>query len=219
GLPHVQEPPRLYRNNHDGTFTDMAHALHLDHPMLGMGMNFGDLDNDGWLDVYVGTGNPALSTLVPNKMFRNDGAKRFQDVTTSGGFGHVQKGHGVAWGDIDGDGDQDLSVELGAVWPGDRARNALFVNPGHGRHWITLRLEGTKSNRAAVGARIQVVAATAAGERSIHLTEGTGGSFGSSSLQQEIGLGDAKSIRKIEIRWPSGLVETLDGAKKDAANT
>jgi hypothetical protein len=61
-----------------------------------MGAGFGDLDNDGWLDIYLGTGDPAYEALLPNRMFRNNEAKNFQDVTTSGGFGHLQKGHGIA---------------------------------------------------------------------------------------------------------------------------
>ena len=61
-----------------------------------MGANFGDLDNDGYLDIYLTTGQPDYAALMPNVMLRNDNGKRFQDVTTSGGFGHLQKGHGVA---------------------------------------------------------------------------------------------------------------------------
>ena len=78
-----------------------------------MGANFGDLDNDGFLDLYVGTGAPDLNTLVPNRMFRNAGGRVFQDVTTSGGFGHLQKGHGIAFGDLDNDGDQDIYEVIG----------------------------------------------------------------------------------------------------------
>ncbi len=214
---HLHVPPCLYRNNHDGTFTDVARAAHIAHPMLGMGLNVGDLNNDGWMDVAVGTGNPALSTLVPNMLFLNDGGKQFRNITASAGFGHLQKGHGIAFGDIDGDGDQDVFEELGAVWPGDRARSALFLNPGHGAHWVTLRLAGTTSNRLGTGARIAVTVSTPHGERTIHALAGTGGSFGCSSHQQEIGLGDAAAIRRIEIRWPGPAAEpqVLQGVPMD----
>src|SRR5205823_10552019 len=97
GLPPRVELPCLYHNNHDGTFTDVTRAAHLDKVLHAMGSNFGDLDNDGFLDFYLGSGNPDLSTLIPNRMFRNNEGKFFQDVTTSGGFGHLQKGHGVAF--------------------------------------------------------------------------------------------------------------------------
>ncbi len=94
------ELPRLYRNNHDGTFTDVSVQTHMNRAILTMGAGFGDLDNDGWLDVYLGTGETSYEALLPNRMFRNDQGQRFQDVTTSGGFGNLQKGHGVAFGDL-----------------------------------------------------------------------------------------------------------------------
>lgn len=167
-----------------------------------MGSNFGDLDNDGFLDFYLGTGEPDLATIVPNRMFRNDGGKRFQDVTTSGGFGNLQKGHGVSFGDIDNDGDQDIYENMGGAVSGDLYSNVLYENPGHGNHWVTLKLQGVQSNRAAIGARIRVVVNSATGEHNYYKTVGTGGSFGASPLRQEIGLGQAQSINRIEIFWP-----------------
>jgi hypothetical protein len=114
----------------------------------------------------------------------------------------LQKGHAVAFGDIDNDGDQDIFAEMGGWLPGDKFQSAFFENPGHGNHWIPLRLEGFRSNRAAIGARIKVTVETTEGRRDIYVTAGSGGSFGASSLQQEIGLGQAKIIRSIEITWP-----------------
>jgi hypothetical protein len=197
------EHSRLYRNNGDGTFSNVTKEVKLDAVLLSMGANYGDIDNDGFLDAYIGTGQPAMNSLVPNRMFRNSGGSVFQDVTTSGGFGHLQKGHGISYGDIDNDGDQDIYAVLGGAYSGDTYQNALFRNPGSRNHWITLRLVGDKSNRTAVGARIRVTTVTEAGNRDIYVTLGTGGSFGGSSLQQEIGLGQAKSIETIEIRWPN----------------
>ncbi len=196
------EPPALYRNNHDGTFTNVTEPMGLSRPIYAMGMNFGDLDNDGWLDFYTGTGNPSLSTLVPNLMFRNDEGRRFQDVTYSGGFGNLQKGHGVAWGDVDNDGDQDIYEELGAAWPADVAASALFLNPGHGNDWITVQLVGTKDNRFGIGSRIKVTLETEDGRtRDIYVTAGSGGSFGCNSMQQEMGLGKAKRIVSLIVEW------------------
>lgn len=203
GRPHAGSLPRLYHNNGDGTFSDRAAGAGLDAPLLAMGSNFGDLDNDGFLDFYAGTGEPDYRAVIPNAMYRNAGGQTFQDVTTSGGFGNVQKGHGVAFGDLDNDGDQDIYVVMGGAFSGDTYPNLLFENPGHGNHWITLRLRGTTTNRAAIGARIRVRATTPGGPRDIHRVVGTGGSFGSSSLQQEIGLGNATSIESIEITWPA----------------
>lgn len=203
GESHSAELPKLYRNNADGTFSDATKAAHLDKIMLSMGSNFGDLDNDGYLDFYVGTGAPDPRYLVPNRMFRNDGGRVFQEVTTSGGFGTIMKGHGVSFGDIDQDGDQDLYVVLGGAYEVDIAQNELFVNPGHGNSWITLRLQGVTMNRAAIGARIKVSVTTPSGDRNIYSTVGSGGSFGASSLQQEIGLGKASAIREVTITWSS----------------
>lgn len=216
GLPHAGEKARLYRNNQDGTFADVTAAAGLAKVLHAMGANFGDLDNDGWLDFYVATGDPALDTLIPNRMFRGDGGHRFEEVTTSGGFGHLQKGHGVSFADLDNDGDQDVHVVMGGAYSGDIARNALFLNPGHGNHWLTLKLEGVATNRAALGARLRVILNTAEGERSIYRTVGSGGSFGASPLRQEIGLGKATRIRAVEILWPTtGKTQTVSGLKPD----
>ena len=202
GQPHQGQLPRLYRNEGDGTFIDVTAAVGLDRIMVGMGSNFGDLDNDGFLDMYLGTGDPDYRMLIPNLMFRNAAGERFQDVTSSGGFGHLQKGHGVSFGDVDADGDQDLYHVSGGAFEGDTFPNALYLNPGHGNRWLTLRLEGVASNRAAIGARIRVTAVTPEGDREVHVTVGAGGSFGGSSLQQEIGLGAATGIRTVAVTWP-----------------
>jgi len=216
GLPNKGERARLYKNNGDGTFSDVTSSAGLYKVLHAMGANFGDLDNDGWLDFYVGTGDPDFRTLVPNRMFRNVEGKYFQDVTTSGGFGHIQKGHGISFADFDNDGDQDIYEVMGGAYSGDNYRNVLYLNPGHGNHWITLKLEGIHSNRAAIGARIRVIVDTAQGERSIYKTVGTGASFGASPLRQEIGLGMAKNIRAVEIFWPAtGKTEIVRGLMLD----
>ncbi|MFL6426954.1 MAG: FG-GAP-like repeat-containing protein, partial [Acidobacteriaceae bacterium] len=106
GLPSRAEVPHLYHNEHNGAFRDVTHSMRLDRAILIMGASFGDLDNDGWLDVYLGTGDSLYTSLLPNRMFRNDSGRGFQDVTTAGGFGHLQKGHSIAFGDIENDGDE-----------------------------------------------------------------------------------------------------------------
>ena len=216
GLPTDAERPRLYHNNHDGTFKDVTRETGLYRVLLAMGSNFGDLDNDGFLDFYLGTGDPDLAAIVPNRMFRNDGGKRFQDVTTSGGFGNLQKGHGVSFGDINNDGQQDIYENMGGAVSSDLYHNVLYENPGHGNHWITLKLEGVQSNRGAIGARIRVAVNSATGEHSYYKTVGTGGSFGASPLRQEIGLGQAQSIARIEIFWPcTGKTQVIGGVAMD----
>lgn len=204
---------RLYRNNRDGTFTDLAPQVGLDRLYLTMGANFGDLDNDGWPDMYLGTGAAPLNNIVPNVMLRNDGGTRFQDVTLSGGFGHLQKGHGVAFGDVDNTGHLDVFANIGGAMAGDKFYSVLFKNPGNANHWLKLDLEGVQANRFAVGARIRVRTVDAAGRpRDIYRTVGSGGSFGASPLRPHIGLGAAGSVSEIEVRWPgSGRVQRLTG--------
>ncbi len=191
--------PKLYRNNGDETFTDLTKKAGLEKVMFAMGSNFGDLDNDGFLDFYIGTGEPDLRSVVPNRMFRNKNGKAFEEVTMSAGFGHIQKGHGVAFADMDNDGDQDIYCVIGGAYQGDVSQNVLFENPNEQNNWITILLEGTQSNRSAIGARIKL---TLSNGKTIHRTVGTGGTFGSSSLQQEIGIGKATKIFSIDITWP-----------------
>ena len=194
--------PQLYRND-DGVFASVTLAAGLNHPSLPMGANFGDIDEDGWLDIYLGTGSPSFESQMPNVMYRNRGDGTFVDVTYAAGFGHLQKGHGISFADFDQDGDTDVALQTGGFYPGDRFSNALFENPGHGRHWLSVKAVGTTSNRAAVGTRIHVRVATTEGERSIYRWVGTGGSFGGSPLEQFIGLGDADHIVALELDWPA----------------
>jgi hypothetical protein len=205
GLPNTVESSRLYRNQGDGTFEDRTAAAGLDGKVVyAMGSNFGDLDNDGWLDFYLGTGNPDLQAVIPNRMFKSIGGARFEEVTLPGGFGHIQKGHGVAFADFDRDGDQDVYIVLGGAFPGDRFASALFENPGwKGRAWVSLELEGRTANRSAIGARVEVdLAGPRGARRTVYRTVGTGGSFGAGPLRLQIGLGDATRITEVRIRWP-----------------
>ena len=218
GRPHRAARAKLYRNNGDGTFTDASRETGFNRVLHTMGCNFGDLDNDGWLDLYLGTGDPDFSTLIPNRMFRNEGGRRMQDVTTAGGFGHLQKGHGIAFGDIDNDGDQDIYASVGGAVEADFFPNQLLVNPGHGNRWLRLELEGVRTNRLALGARVRVVVRGASGERTIHRTVGSGASFGASPFRLEVGLGDATAIERVEIFWPvTGHTDLLRGLAVDRA--
>jgi len=216
-LPGKGEKLKLYRNRRDGTFEDVSAAMGMDRVVHAMGANFGDLDNDGWLDFYLGTGDPDLLTLIPNRMFRNDRGRKFQDLTTSGGFGQLQKGHAVSLADFDNDGDQDIHEDLGGAVSGDAYPNALFANPGHGNHWLKISLIGTRANRAGIGARLRLQLSTPGGPRTLHRTLNSGGSFGCNPLRLELGLGDATRVESIEIRWPgSGTVQTMRGLEVDS---
>jgi tetratricopeptide (TPR) repeat protein len=203
-LPNNATTLKLYKNAGDGSFRDVTKQVGLDKVFMPMGANFGDIDNDGFLDIYLGTGNPSYGSLVPNVLLRNKEGKSFVDVTSSSGTGELHKGHGTAFADLDNDGDEDIIVEIGGATPGDAHALRLFENPGHGNDWITLKLVGVKTNRAAIGARIKVtVENTDHTTRAVYRTVGSGGSFGASPLAQHIGLGKANRIVDIEVWWPT----------------
>jgi len=184
--------------------------------MLPMGANFGDLDGDGYLDFYLGTGYPYYDGLVPNEMFRNIEGRRFVNITTAGGFGHLQKGHGVVFADLDNDGDQDVFEQMGGAYPGDAFGNALFENPGFDQHWIKLRLVGRRSNRSAIGARLRIELEGAGGRRQLTREVNSGGSFGGNPLRQTVGLGNASSIKSVEVFWPtSDLTQRFEDLEMD----
>lgn len=195
--------PWIFRNLGSKGFRDVSRELGLNRVALAMGSSFGDIDNDGFLDIYIGTGQPGYSALVPNILYKNMAGRRFEDVTASSGTGHLQKGHGVSFADFDEDGDLDLFVQTGGAVPGDKAANLLFRNPGHKRHWLKLKLIGTRSNRSAFGARIAVDLAGPDGQtRTVHRQIGGGSSFGGNSLTELIGLDQAATIKAITVTWP-----------------
>jgi len=207
----------LFRNKHDGTFEDVSVQTRLNHIAFAMGSNFGDIDNDGYLDFYLGTGNPPFTALIPNKLFKNIDGKRFMDVTTSARVGNLQKGHGVSFADLDNDGDEDIYIEMGGAFVGDSYESSLYLNPGqNNNHWVNLLLEGTASNKAAIGAKIKVTFKENNVERSVYRDVNSGGSFGSNPLRQHIGIGQAAGIEKIEITWPvTGKTQVFENAPID----
>jgi hypothetical protein len=202
--PLTSDTVKLYKNLGNGTFEDATEEVGLNRTIMTMGSNFGDVDNDGFLDLYLGTGVPSYGALVPQVLFHNKEGKSFIDITASSGTGCLHKGHGVAFADLDNDGDEDIFIETGGAAIGDRHAAMLFENPGHGNDWIGVRLVGVKSNRPGIGARIKLtVENKGGGRRFIYRTVGSGGSFGASPLQQHIGLGKAARIVNLEIWWPT----------------
>jgi hypothetical protein len=196
----LSDKSKLYINNGDETFSEQSNAFNIDKSFYAMGSNFGDLDNDGWLDFYIGTGSPEFTSVVPNRMFRNVDGISFEEVTSAGGFGHIQKGHGVSFADLDNDGDQDIYAVLGGAYEGDNYPNVCFENPTFENNWVILNLEGVQSNRSAIGTKLKIDLDNG---RTIFYTINTGGSFGANSLQAEIGLGQSEMIQTLTIIWPN----------------
>jgi len=217
GQQLTSEPACLYRGDGNGGFTNVAQDAGLMMPMLPMGANFGDIDGDGFLDIYLGTGDPDYASLMPNILLMNQGGQGFVDVTMAGGVGLLQKGHGVSFADVDSDGDTDLFAQMGGAYIGDRFRDAVFKNPGFGNRYVTVHCIGTRSNRSAIGAKIRVDAEGPKGRRSFYRHVNTGGSFGANPLRQTIGLGKAQRILAIEVYWPtSGITQRQENVPLEA---
>jgi len=162
--------------------------------------------------MYLGTGNPSFLSLVPNKMFLNKQGKAFAEVTASARVGHLQKGHGVSFADLDNDGDQDIYIEMGGAYPGDAYQNALFLNPDQtSNNWITFELVGVHANKCAIGSRVTLHITENGIKRQIVRDVNSGGSFGASPLRREIGLGNAVKVDRLEIRWQgSNTIQTIE---------
>jgi hypothetical protein len=175
-----------------------------------MGAGVADLDNDGWVDFYFGTGDPQLSRLEPNRFFRNNGDGTFSDLTAQVGLARPgNKGHGACFVDIDEDGDLDFYQQLGGHYPGDHAENAFYRNlKGNQNRWLQLELTGVKSNRFGIGAAIVVRTGGLAMLREVKGAEG----FGSTNpYRQHFGLGKLTSIEAVEVTWPSGVKQSFTG--------
>ncbi|MCC6815683.1 MAG: CRTAC1 family protein [Saprospiraceae bacterium] len=201
-IPNFASKMYLFKNNQNGTFTDVSKENKLNSSVFAMGANFGDINNDGYLDMYLATGNPNFETLIPNKLYVNRNGKSFQDVTIAARVGNLQKGHGVGISDLDNDGDQDIFVEIGGAYPSDVYHNSFFINPGqNNNNWTHIRLEGKETNRAAIGSRVKIVIKEQGKKREIYRDICSGGSFGASSLRCDTGLGTATEIDSLIVTW------------------
>jgi hypothetical protein len=166
--------------------------------------------------MYFATGDPDFTSLWPNLMLRNDRGRGFQDVTTSGGFGHLQKGHSVTFADVDNDGEQDVFLQCGGAIKDDKFWDALYMNPGHGNHWLTVTLVGNKTNRKGNGAKIRAHIVEPEGERDVWAHVGCVSSFGGQSMQQEMGMGQASVISFLEVYWPvTGVTQRFENVPLD----
>jgi len=213
------EPNTLYKSHGDGSFTDESDAANLRREsnfMVGFSAKFFDYDNDGYLDIFFGNGhvqdrvkllNDPLTYSQKDQIYRYNRDGTFTEVNKSAGsyFSEKYVGRGVAFGDYDNDGDTDIFI----VNSGQRA--ILLRNDGGNRNnWVAIKLIGKKSNRDGIGSRILL----AAGKQTQIADVRSGSSFLSSHDRRIIfGLGKVKRVARIEIKWPSGIVQILEGVK------
>jgi hypothetical protein len=209
----------IYLNTGKGDFAEVTTPSGMRAESLessGFGAAFYDFDNDGWKDIFVTRGHvawhgpPGSVISQPNMVFRNLGASgKWQALTSEAGFTDATTGRhrGCAFGDFDGDG------RIDAVTTGLNMDAELWMNRSpHAGHWLDVALEGVKSNRDGIGARIKVV--TKAGVQYNHQTSSV--CYASSSLGPvHFGLGAEASASTVEITWPSGIVQTLKNVPAD----
>jgi len=204
GLPHNAETLKLYRNKHDGTFEDVTEKVGLDKVFMPMGSGFGDIRNDGFLSIYLGSGNPNYTALIPHTLLLNKDGKQFVDITGSSGTGELHKGHAISFADLDRSGNVAIVAQIGGAVPGDAHTLRVFKNPGNSNDWINVHLVGVKSNRSGVGAQIKItVIDDGQAPRSIYRTVGETSSFGSQPIEQHIGLGHNAHIAALDVWWPA----------------
>jgi hypothetical protein len=218
------DTPSLYHNQGGANFEDATFAagLGLHTQYLGWGCGFFDLDNDGWPDILICNGHvyPEVEQLRTEAgyaqrklLYRNLRNGRFADVSLQAGTGISDPiaSRGCAFGDFDNDGDLDVVVNTVNDYP-----QLLRCDTRTGNNWIKVRTIGTKSNRSGIGTRLKCVTKVA-GENKPHQqideVRSGGSYFSQNDLRVHFGLGKAEQVDLLEIRWPSGQVDTLKDVK------
>lgn len=204
----------LMQNDGNGFFYDATFDVGLAEPsfyMLGFGTRFFDFDNDGWLDLFVGNGHiwdnveqidPTLNYAQPAQLFRNRNGK-FEEITSEAGLGKkAYVVRGMIFGDIDNDGDVDV-----VLCQSNRQAVVLRNEVGNNRKWFMVKLAGQSRNRDAIGAKVRLTANGLTQRREVIC----GASYLSGNdLRLLFGVGEAKIVERLEIRWPNGSLQTLE---------
>jgi len=215
GKAFSTSPPKIYINNQKGGFIDKSVSYGFDTPCFTMGANFGDINADNLPDIYLATGEPDYKAVIPNRMFLNIEGSKYTEVTTQGGFGHIQKGHAVSFADIDNDGDEDVYCVLGGAYEGDVFFNALFENPHKVSAWVKFKLQGTASNKAALGTRIILKTQLKGIITQYHSSISNSSSFGENPFIKNFSLQENEKPLSLDIVWPSGHREQILGLKRN----
>jgi hypothetical protein len=246
---YMREGNFLWHNNGNLTFTDVARETGTWETGWGWAGKFFDYDNDGWLDLYVVNGwvsagpqsyvpdvfamivrpgvdladarswppmgDKSLSGYEKKKLFHNEGGQLFRDQAARHGLDSVRDGRGIVVADFDNDGRMDLFVTNANAEP------YLYHNVlPTGAHWLELELEGRRSNRDAVGAKVWVTPAAGSGPggrgpRMLRFVDGGNGFASQSTKRLHFGLGAAAAAEQVEVQWPSGLRQSFAGVAAD----
>ena len=204
----------LFRNNGDGTFSNVTKMAGVADPVGTHAVIFEDFDNDGYLDIYAAGGSyiPKKHAYCMNKdhpdiLYRNNGDGTFTDISKSAGIEfNVPLTTSLATADFDNDGDMDLFLSNSAYRDPRLTKNVLLRNNTNDKHWIHFKLIGRKSNKFGIGARVKLISGDL-----IQIREVSGGhGFGSqNSLPVEFGLGERDRVDQAIICWPSGIVQKI----------
>jgi hypothetical protein len=236
-LPTADQANRLvisqFSDKGEVRFKDITSSSGIGDMGGARGCAMADFDNDGWLDIYVNNGgesNVLINDVIRmpvfvqfyiawepayNKLYRNNGDNSFTDITDGSGAEGFGIGSGVGAADVNDDGYPDLFVTNRTYYSmgkrvGIEQQNQLLLNNGGGNHWVRVSLVGTKSNRSGYGARVKLVAGDLVQYREHTSAHGYNSANDPRLL---FGLGEQRSIDYIEVTWPSGIVQKIDGVK------
>ena len=200
--PPYGHPTRVFRNNRDGTFSLISAEMGITECWGSMSGNAADLDNDGYPDIVLGNGGPLVDRTEPMVVLQNDRGV-FRNVTFSAGLPVTGKGHGINCADLFQDGRLIILCATGGAYPGDLSATAAFALAERPGNYLAVVLEGTRSNRGGIGARLKLVA----GGREQHRVVNGGSNFGCMPPQQHFGLGMLEKVDALEVWWPGGKIE------------
>jgi len=197
----------LFRNNGDGTFRNVTEEAGITGWYGAMSSQIADVDNDGFEEIFLGTGNPEMDWCEPKPLFHNEGNGQFREISDSAGLVHYGMLHGMAFSDYDNSGNLSLFASFGGFYWGTRETSRLYRNLGSGKLALEVRLVGTTSNRDAIGAKVSALA----GKRRIFKWIDGGNGFGSSNSRVvHLGLGHETRVNQLQIEWPSGLRQSFE---------
>ena len=193
----------LYINQGDGTFVDLTEVSKVGDIGMGWGASIFDFDNDGLNDIYIG--NDSYFYPLPNLLYENKGNYKFASLDTADVVSSMQATYGVATGDLNNDGVQDIALaNLGSKDNAQILKNELDAG-----YWIGFKLEGVESNHSAIGTRIEIQD----NRGDLHVDQVTAGNgyAGQNSKRIHFGFGNVAAIKSIKIIWPSGVVQEFNG--------